>query len=130
MNVKLIKIGLCLTGIALVLASLIYFLNPFQTALERAQIEKVRVDLYAISQSLTAYKDLNGFLPSTSQGLEALTTKPSGDPMPKNWFQLMSEVPTDPWGNTYKYTLPGKHNPKGFDIYSTGGPSGKVMGNW
>ena len=125
MNAKSRKVGLCLVVTALVLASLIYFLDPFQTALERGQTEKVRADLNAISQGLVTYKDLNGFLPSTSQGLRALVTKPPGDPAPAHWLQLMSKVPTDSWGHAYQYVQPGKHNPDGFDLYSTGDRAAK-----
>ena len=124
------KVGLCLTGIALVLASLIYFLNPFPTAIEQAEIAKIGADISGISQSLMTYKQMNGFLPSTSQGLEALVTKPSGDPMPENWYQFWERLPVDPWGNAYRYEQPGKHHPKGFDVYTTGGPRRRIIGNW
>jgi general secretion pathway protein G len=105
-------------------------LNPFQTAVERAELARVEADLQAISVGLKTYKMLNGFFPSPSQGLDALVTKPSGDPVPRKWLQIMTEVPLDPWGNAYRYKLPGTHNPKSFDLYSTGGPHGKAIGNW
>ena len=117
-------------GFALVLAGLIYFLNPFPTALEQAELVKAKADVSSISGSLVTYRSLNGFFPSSSQGLEALVIKPLGDPMPKKWFQFMAYIPVDPWGNPYRYEQPGKHNPKGFDVYSTGGPRSKVVGNW
>ena len=40
----------------------------------------------------------------------------------------------DAWGNEYQYRNPGRHNPNGYDIYSSG-PDGKEgteddIGNW
>jgi general secretion pathway protein G len=29
-------------------------------------------------------------------------------------------VPRDPWDKEYIYTVPGKHNPKEYDIFSAG----------
>ena len=85
MKATLIKVGRCLLLLALVSAGLIYSLGPFPTAMELGQNAKVKADLSAISQCLMAYENLIGFLPSTSQGLEALTAKPSVEPIPKHW---------------------------------------------
>ena len=130
MNKKWMKAGLCLTLIALGLAIWIHFQHPFRTAIEWGQLAKLHSDISFISQSLLSYKDCNGCFPSTSQGLAALVTKPAGNPTPKDWRQLFTHVPIDAWGNAYRYEQPGKHHPQGFDLYTTGGPRGEVMGNW
>lgn len=69
--------------------------------------------------ALDTYELDNGAFPTTSQGLEALRTKPSEA---KNWKgpYLSSEVPKDPWGNAYLYTCPGTRNKDGFDLSSMG----------
>ncbi|MHC4779481.1 MAG: type II secretion system major pseudopilin GspG [Planctomycetota bacterium] len=74
--------------------------------------------------------------PSSQQGLGALVTKPSTPPVPKKWKgpYLDGNIPQDPWGNEYRYENPGKHFPKGFDVWSVG-PDGQDgtdddVGNW
>jgi general secretion pathway protein G len=63
---------------------------------------------------------MNGFLPTTEQGLKALVTRADSEPRPTQWRQLMTQVPLDPWQNEYGYTQPGVHNPDSFDLFSKG----------
>jgi len=80
----------------------------------------VRADVQAIGTQLKLYESMNGFLPTTEQGLQALVTQPSGEPKPNRWYQLFKEIPKDPWGNNYIYLAPGRKNPTGYDLYSAG----------
>jgi general secretion pathway protein G len=80
----------------------------------------VRADVQAISTQLKLYESMNGYLPTTEQGLQALVTQPSSEPRPQRWYQLFKEVPKDPWGNNYIYLSPGRRNPTGYDLYSAG----------
>jgi general secretion pathway protein G len=80
----------------------------------------VRADIQAIGTQLKLYESMNGFLPTTEQGIQALVTQPSGEPRPVRWYQLFKEVPKDPWGNNYIYIAPGRKNPTGYDLYSAG----------
>ena len=84
------------------------------------QDAKIRADFQAISQSLQAYENFNGFLPTTEQGLQALVTPPQSEPKPSHWYQMMKQLPQDPWHSDYVYVCPGKHDPNGFDLYSKG----------
>ncbi|HTL78433.1 MAG TPA: type II secretion system protein GspG, partial [Candidatus Babeliales bacterium] len=63
---------------------------------------------------------MNGFFPTTEQGLSALVAQPSSDPRPTRWYQLFKELPKDPWGSDYIYRYPGLKNPGGYDLYSAG----------
>jgi general secretion pathway protein G len=63
---------------------------------------------------------MNGFMPSTEQGLQALVTQPSSEPKPTRWYQFLKKVPRDPYGTNYIYFNPGRKNPNGFDLYSAG----------
>jgi general secretion pathway protein G len=81
----------------------------------------VRADVQAIGTQLQLYESMNGFYPTTEQGLQALVTAPSTDPRPARWYQLFKQVPKDPWGNDYIYRCPGQKNPRSYDLYS-GGP--------
>lgn len=99
--------------------------------IEKASISRAGTDIKSISSQLELYKAENYQYPSTDQGLEALVTKPSGDPTPKNWRQYLNKTPMDPWENPYKYLSPGSHGD--FDIYSFGpdGVQGEDdIGNW
>lgn len=81
---------------------------------------RVRADVQAIDTQLKLYESMNGFFPTTEQGIQALVTQPSTDPKPTRWYQLFKEMPKDPWGNDYIYLSPGKKNPDSFDLYSAG----------
>lgn len=98
---------------------------------EQARIVKVKQDILAIQSALDLYKLDNGFYPSTDQGLQALVTKPTSDPIPNNWKSdgYLHQVPQDPWGQSYQYS---DDNDK-VKIFSYG-PQGKdgnsIIGNW
>ena len=81
---------------------------------------RVRADVQAISTQLRLYESVNGFVPTTEQGLQALVTQPSTDPRPTRWYQLFKELPQDPWNSDYIYLSPGRKNPTGYDLYSAG----------
>lgn len=98
---------------------------------EQARIVKVKQDIMAIQSALDLYKLDNSFYPSTDQGLQALVTKPTTDPQPRNWKAdgYLQQLPTDPWGQAYQYI---NDNEK-LKIFSYG-PKGKdgnsEIGNW
>src|ERR1700730_14450 len=52
---------------------------------EQARIVKVKQDLLAIQSALDLYKLDNSHYPSTDQGLQALVSKPTAEPLPRNW---------------------------------------------
>ena len=81
---------------------------------------RVRADVQAINTQLKLYESMNGFFPTTEQGIQALVTQPTTDPKPTRWYQLFKDMPKDPWGNDYIYLAPGKKNPDSFDLYSAG----------
>src|SRR5580765_6466647 len=64
-----------------------------------AKAVAVRADIQAIGTQLRLYESMNGFPPTTDQGLQALVTQPSGEPRPQRWYQLFKEIPKDPWGS-------------------------------
>jgi len=113
----LLEIMLVVTIIALLLAAAIKFMSPNVDIAKRV---RVAGDIQAIKTSLLAYQGINGFYPTTEQGLQALVTAPSTDPRPSRWQQFMEAVPTDPWGNPYVYKHPGEHGDEP-DIISYGG---------
>src|SRR3954470_16727638 len=80
----------------------------------------VKSDIQAITSQLRLYESMNGFMPSTEQGLQALVTQPSTEPKPTRWYQFFKKVPKDPYGSNYIYLNPGRKNPNGYDLYSAG----------
>lgn len=104
---------------------------------DAARVVKAKQDIRVLGSALDLYKLDNYNYPSTQQGLQALVTKPSGDPEPKNWKAggYIKSLPNDPWGNPYQYLQPGTHGE--YDIFSLGAdgkPGGDGMnadiGNW
>ncbi len=75
-----------------------------------------------LSVALDNYRLDNGRYPTTDQGLAALRTRPTADPLPPNWRgpYLRKAVPTDPWNRPYLYRSPGIENPQGYDLLTLG----------
>jgi general secretion pathway protein G len=96
--------------------------NSIETPSQRAVAKTMHVqaDVQAIKTQLFRYETMNGFYPTTEQGLQALVTQPQSDPRPAHWFQLFKELPKDPWGRDYIYRSPGRNNPSGYDLFSAG----------
>ena len=113
----LLEIMLVVTIIALLLAAAVKFMAPNVDIAKRV---RVAGDIQAIKTSLLAYQGINGFYPTTEQGLQALVTAPSVDPRPARWQQFMEQVPTDPWGSVYEYRCPGQKDPTKYDLFSKG----------
>ena len=102
-----------------------------------ARAAKAKQDIRVLESALELYKLDNFYYPSTSQGLEALSAKPSGEPQPKNWRAggYVKNLPKDPWGNPYQFLSPGTRGE--VDVFSLGadnaigGAEGAAdIGNW
>ena len=101
-----------------------------------ARVSKAKSDIRVLESSLELYKLDNFSYPSADQGLNALTTKPSGADL-KNWRKggYVKKLSKDPWGNEYQYQYPGSNGE--FDIFSLGADAavggsdeGADIGNW
>ncbi|MEZ7862712.1 MAG: type II secretion system major pseudopilin GspG [Aeromonadaceae bacterium] len=101
---------------------------------EQADRQKAVSDIVALENALDMYKLDNSRYPTTEQGLEALVTKPQGDPAPRNYKDdgYIKRLPQDPWGNNYQLMSPGEHGK--IDVFSLGldGEAGTAddIGNW
>lgn len=83
-----------------------------------AQITAAKQTIRSIESALRMYRLDNFNYPSTEQGIEALTNKPSGQNA-RNWKgPYLDRVPDDPWGNKYLYMFPGLNGE--FDVYTFG----------
>lgn len=113
----LLEIMLVVTIIALLMGAAIYKLAGNVEVSKRVRVQS---DIQALNTQLKLYESLNGFFPTTEQGLQALVTQPTTEPRPARWTQLMTEVSKDPYGTPYIYVCPGRKNPNGYDLYSAG----------
>lgn len=101
---------------------------------EEAQLKKAAVDIQSLESALEMYKLKNNVFPTSEQGLDALVTAPTIDPIPRNYQQggFIKRLPADPWGNPYQLLSPGELGT--IDIFSNG-PDGEAgtdddIGNW
>jgi general secretion pathway protein G len=113
----LLEIMIVVTIIALLLGIAI---NKIGGNVEYAKDVKVTADIQGINTQLKLYESMNGFYPTTEQGLQALMIQPESDPKPTRWYQLFTAMPKDPWQNDYIYRNPGTKNPNGYDLFSAG----------
>jgi general secretion pathway protein G len=124
MRTKIKQQGFTLLEIMLVVSIIVIILGVAISKLGNttaiAKSMRVQADIQAIKTQLQLYESMNGFFPSTEQGLQALVTQPQNDPKPTRWYQLFKEMPKDPWGSDYIYRNPGLKNPSGYDLYSAG----------
>lgn len=127
----LLEIMLVVAIISLLLGAGIYYMTG---SLGYSQEVRVQADIRTVSTQLNLYQSMNGFYPTTEQGLSALVTRPDSEPRPRQWRQLMTKVPLDPWQNPYFFSQPGKHNTNGFDVFSAGQDrkpdTADDVGNW
>lgn len=108
---------LVVTIIALLLSAAIFKLRG---NVEVSRAVRVQSDLQSIKTQLKLYESLNGFLPTSEQGLQALVAQPGTEPRPARWTQFLDSVPKDPWSKDYIFFNPGRRNPTGYDLYSAG----------
>ena len=101
---------------------------------EEAQLKKAAVDIQQLESAMEMYKLRNNTFPTTEQGLEALVSAPSIEPLPRNYPEngFIRRLPEDPWGNPYQLLSPGEMGM--VDIF-TNGPDGEPgteddIGNW
>src|SRR5262252_6889918 len=108
MRTKIKQQGFTLLEIMLVVSIIVIILGVAISKLGNttaiAKSMRVQADIQAIKTQLQLYESMNGFFPSTEQGLQALVTQPQNDPR----------------GSDYIYRNPGLKNPGGYDLYSAG----------
>ncbi len=85
-----------------------------------ARITAAKTDIAQIKSALKLYYLDNQRFPSMAQGLDALHTKPSTEPVPSAWKNggYVDKLPKDPWGKPYQYLVPGVRGE--IDVFSYG----------
>jgi general secretion pathway protein G len=86
---------------------------------EEAKREIARADILTnIPTALKLYELDNGDYPASSEGLQALLTRPGSASRWKGPY--LERKPLDPWDQEYKYKYPGEHRSFDYDLYSAG----------
>ena len=89
----------------------------------KARVDTAKIQISELKNAVLHYQVEQGRWPTMEQGLEALVRRPSAPPIPENYppegYLSRREVPRDPWGNEFIYTL--KEN--GYEVKSYG-PNG------
>ena len=91
---------------------------------DEARVVAARQDIATIMQALKLYKLDNRRYPSAAQGLNALVTKPTTEPVPENWKSYLEKIPQDPWSSPYQYLNPGLHGDVDVLSYGADGKPG------
>jgi general secretion pathway protein G len=106
--------------------------------MDDARISKVQQDIRALETALQFYRLDNSRFPTTEQGLGALVTKPTTEPIPSGWKDggYVSRLSKDPWKKDYIYASPGQ-NDRPYDLYTLGADAAEGgegqdadIGNW
>ncbi len=99
---------------------------------QEAKVAATKSQMAGVKTALLAYEMRVGNFPSSSEGLQALVTKP-GSVDANVWQQQMDTLPKDGWGKPFHYAYPSEHG-MDFDI-SSGGPDQQMgtqddIANW
>jgi general secretion pathway protein G len=129
--------GFTLIEVLLVLAILVIIASlavvNILPAQRKAKIDSARTQVGAFESAIDLYNlSVDAFPPN----LDALRIAPAGLANPAKWDgpYLKKDIPLDPWGQEFKYQVPGVRNPESYDVWSSG-PDGvdgndDDIGNW
>lgn len=105
-----------------ILAALV--MPKFTGRTEQARVTAAQTQIATFGTALDAFEVDTGSYPRGQDGLSQLVVQPADV---QNWRgpYLKSDIPVDPWGRPYLYEFPGKSNPSGYDLRSSG-PDGQT----
>ena len=83
-----------------------------------AKSDTANIQISNIESILDLYRLETGRYPSQDEGLDALINRPSGVETWNGPYVKKEKMLNDPWGQPYKYRIPGEHGD--FDLYSYG----------
>lgn len=109
-NTRRRRRGFTLMEVLLVVAILLILASLATVAISRTlkgtQSKQAKIDINTLSQAINVYFIDVGSYPPT---LDALVIQPDGLANPQKWngSYLEKELPADPWGNQYLYSVNG-----------------------
>lgn len=113
----LIEVMIVIFIIGMIAALVIPNVGGSQSA---AELKKAAIDIQNLENAVQMYKLNANRFPTSEQGLEALVTMPTIEPIPRNYPEggIINRLPQDPWGYDYILLSPGEIKP--IEIYSVG----------
>ena len=89
---------------------------------DSSKVKTAEVQIKMFKGALETFRLDVGRFPTQAEGLLVLNMPPTDEQARAHWHgpYLDQDVPLDPWGNTYLYSLPGT-NGQPFALYSLGG---------
>jgi type II secretory pathway pseudopilin PulG len=110
-----------------------YLAREEQLFAERVEAARKRVG--ELAAAIEAFRRDTGEFPRT---LDELVVRPRRLSESSGDWRYMSNpdldgIPLDPWGQRYRYLMPGTHNPGAFDVWSVHGNERDPrvwIGNW
>ena len=86
---------------------------------DRARVEKAKADISIMGNALEMHRLERFTYPSSELGLKALLKTGGEDSLNNvNNRGYIKSLPKDPWGNDYKYIIPGQNGE--YDLFSMG----------
>lgn len=88
---------------------------------DSSKVKTADVQIKMLKGAVETFRLDEGRFPTQAEGLLVLTQSPADERSRSNWRgpYLDQDVPLDPWGNAYIYSLPGA-NGQPFALYSLG----------
>ena len=86
--------------------------------LGESKVKAAKIQIESLTSALDLYALDTGRYPSSSEGLNALLTRPGNETSWGGPYLKGNVVPNDPWGKPYIYRSPGQHGT--YDIVSYG----------
>lgn len=86
--------------------------------LRKAKVETAKIQVDALGAAIDSFNIDNGRFPTNDEALKALVERPPGLPSWDGPYIKKKESLIDPWGEPYKYKVPGKTGE--YEIFSLG----------
>ena len=92
-----------------------------------SRVKTAKLQIESFGSSLDLFYIDTGRYPTSSEGLEALASRPTGVEVWNGPYVKGGRVPSDPWGHAYQYRVAGEQSPP-YEITSMGS-DGREGGN-
>jgi general secretion pathway protein G len=86
--------------------------------LRKAKVETAKIQVDALGAAIDSFNIDTGRFPTNEEALKALVERPAGLPSWDGPYIKKKQSLIDPWGEPYKYRVPGKSGD--YEIYSLG----------
>jgi len=90
-----------------------------------SKVKTAKLQIESFSSALDLFYLDTGRYPTSSEGLDALTQRPSNVPVWNGPYLKGQSTPQDPWNHLYVYRSPSTRNGHDYDLCSTG-PEGEA----